>query len=200
MADELNKGLRGVLVAGSSPSHIDGDAGKLIYRGYDIEDLAADASYEEVLYLLWEGHLPDRAELDAFAQSMVSERAVGKETLETLRLLAGTDETPMAALRSAVSTLSANEPEEDAAPADRDATRRKGRRVTAKIPTILAAFLRLRDGQEPIEPGDEPDETDGVQAGVVDIVALCGDDAAVAHRRPFRMCYQRPADVSPEEL
>ncbi len=152
MSDELNKGLRGVLVAESSLSHIDGDAGKLIYRGYDIEDLAHNASYEEVLYLLWEGHLPDREELDAFMESMVSERPVGEETLETLRLLAETDETPMAALRSAVSTLSAHEPESDAAPTDHAATQRKGRRITAKIPTILANYDRFRRGDDAIEP------------------------------------------------
>jgi len=155
MSDELNKGLRGVLVAESGLSHIDGDAGKLIYRGYDIEELAHNASYEEVLYLLWEGHLPDRAELDAFTASMVSERAVGEEILEILRLLAGTDETPMAALRSAVSALSAHEPEDDAAPTDRAAARRKGRRITAKIPTILANYDRFRRGDDAIEPRED---------------------------------------------
>ncbi|MEF8900074.1 MAG: citrate synthase [Halovenus sp.] len=155
MSDELNKGLRGVLVAESSLSHIDGDAGKLIYRGYEIEDLAYNASYEEVLYLLWEGHLPDREELDAFTESMVSERPVGEETLEILRLLAERDETPMAALRSAVSTLSAHEPGADAASTDRTAARREGRRITAKIPTILANYDRLRRGDDAIEPRED---------------------------------------------
>ena len=152
MSDELKKGLRGVLVAESEMSDIDGDAGKLIYRGYDIEELADHASYEEVVYLLWEGELPNREELDAFTDSMTAEREISDETLETLTLLAAADETPMAALRSAVSTLSASEPEDDAEPEDLDATRRKGRRITAKIPTILANYDRLRRGDDPIEP------------------------------------------------
>ena len=61
MSDDLKKGLEGVLVAESDLNVIDGDAGKLVYRGYTIEDLANGASYEEVLYLLWHGHLPDRS-------------------------------------------------------------------------------------------------------------------------------------------
>ena len=61
MSDDLKKGLEGVLVAESDLSYIDGDAGRLVYRGYAIEDLARGASYEEVLYLLWNGYLPDRS-------------------------------------------------------------------------------------------------------------------------------------------
>ncbi|WP_302082160.1 citrate synthase [Salinibaculum rarum] len=152
MSDELKKGLRGVPVGESSMSYIDGDAGRLIYNGYDIADLAKNASFEEVLYLLWEGQLPTQEELDAFADSMASERAVEEETLETLRILAEEDENAMAALRSGVSTLSASEPEVDADPEDRGAARRKGRRITAKIPTILANYDRFRRGEEAIEP------------------------------------------------
>jgi len=155
MSDELKKGLRGVLVAESEMSFIDGDAGKLIYRGYDIEELAREASYEEVLYMLWEGELPTQAELDAFADSMATERGVEEETLETLRILAETDESAMAALRSGVSTLSASEPEADADPEDQAAAMRKGRRITAKIPTILANYDRFRRGEDAIEPRDD---------------------------------------------
>ena len=136
-------------------SYIDGDAGKLIYRGYDIEELAREASYEEVLYMLWEGELPTQAELDAFADSMATERGVEEETLETLRILAETDESAMAALRSGVSTLSASEPEADADPEDQAAAMRKGRRITAKIPTILANYDRFRRGEDAIEPRDD---------------------------------------------
>ena len=69
MSDDLKKGLEGVLVAESDMSYIDGDAGQLIYRGYDIGTLAREATYEEVLYLLWEGELPTRADLDAFTDA-----------------------------------------------------------------------------------------------------------------------------------
>ncbi len=155
MADELKKGLRGVLVAESEMSYIDGDAGKLIYRGYDIEELARETTYEEVLYLLWEGQLPTQAELDSFADSMATERGIEEGTLETLRILAETDESPMAALRSGVSTLSASEPEDDADPENLESATRKGRRITAKIPTVLANYDRFRRGESAIEPRED---------------------------------------------
>ncbi|MDG5775655.1 citrate synthase [Haloarculaceae archaeon H-GB2-1] len=155
MSDELKKGLEGVLVAESELSNIDGDAGRLIYRGYAIEDLAREASYEEVVYLLWHGHLPDAEELDSFRSKMVPERAVDEDVLSTVRTLANAEEKPMAALRTSVSMLSAHDPDSDADPTNREAGLRKGRRITAKIPTIIAAYNRIRNGQEPLEPRDD---------------------------------------------
>jgi citrate synthase len=152
MPEELKKGLEGVLVAESALSDIDGEAGRLVYRGYDIEDLARETSYEEVLYLLWNGELPDQASLAEFADSMAAERAIDDYVLDALDALAADDELPMSALRTGVSMLSASEPEPDADPGDADAARRKGRRVVAKIPTILAAYDRCRRGEKPVEP------------------------------------------------
>jgi citrate synthase len=155
MSEQLSKGLEGVLVAESSLSDIDGDAGQLIYRGYDIEDLAREASYEEVLHLLWNGELPTEQQLAEFSDSMAADRAVSGGVLDTLADLAEADETPMAALRTGVSLLSAAEPEPDKDVEDADATRREGRRIVAKIPTLLAAYDRLRRGEEPIEPRED---------------------------------------------
>jgi citrate synthase len=155
MSDELRKGLEGVLVAESELSYIDGDAGKLVYRGYTIDDLARDAGFEEVLYLLWHGHLPDREELGTFDERMSAERELDDEVLALVENLAAADEDPMAALRTAVSTLSAYDPDAGAEPTDRESNLRKGRRITAKIPTITAAFTRLRDGQEPVAPRED---------------------------------------------
>jgi len=152
MSDQLNKGLEGVLVAESSLSYIDGDAGKLVYRGYNIEDLARGASFEEVLYLLWNGELPTTEERAEFADSMTAEQAIDEGVLSALETLAEADERPMAALRSGVSMLSASEPQSEADPRDLDISREKGRRIVAKIPTILAAYDRLRRGEEPLEP------------------------------------------------
>ncbi|ELZ04126.1 citrate synthase [Natrialba aegyptia] len=152
MADDLKKGLEGVLVAESDLSSIDGDAGQLIYRGYTIEDLARGASYEEVLYLLWHGHLPNADELASFTDALTEERTVSDDVLSTMERLADAEERPMAALRTAVSMFSATEPESDADPEDLDATLRQGRRITAKIPTALAAFERYRLGDEPVDP------------------------------------------------
>ncbi|MGM0606559.1 MAG: citrate synthase [Halobacteriota archaeon] len=149
---ELHRGLEGVVVDESGLSDIDGDVGRLVYRGYAIEDLATEAQFEEVLHLLWHGTLPDRDQLEAFVEPMVAERAVDDGVLDVVAELARQDETPMAALRTSVSMLSAYDPEPDAAHDDLAATLRDGRRITAKVPTILAAFDRLRRGEEPIEP------------------------------------------------
>ncbi len=157
MSDDLKKGLEGVLVAESELSFIDGDEGRLVYRGYDIEDLARDASYEEVLYLLWHGRLPNRDELDEFAASMAAEREIDDGVMATVRELAAADEEPMAALRTTVSQLSAYDDDAAADPTDEDANLRKGRRITAKIPTILAAFVRVRNGDEPVAPREDLD-------------------------------------------
>jgi len=157
MSDELKKGLEGVLVAESELSFIDGDEGKLVYRGYTIEDLARDASYEEVLYLLWHGELPTRDELEAFRADMASHREVDDDVLDLVADLAAADEDPMAALRTAVSELSAFDGDADADPTDREANLRKGKRITAKIPTIVAAFTRLRDGDDVVAPREDLD-------------------------------------------
>jgi len=173
MSDQVSKGLEGVVVAESELSNIDGDAGKLVYRGYDIEDLAAGATYEEVLYLLWNGTLPDEDALADFEGPMREEGAIDQRVIDALADLADADERPMAALRTGVSMLSASEPEAGADPRNLDVARRKGRRIVAKMPAVLAAYDRLRRGEDPVAPredlsyagnflymltGEEPDE------------------------------------------
>jgi citrate synthase len=186
MSEELRKGLRGVVAAESSLSSIDGDAGRLVYRGYAIEDLARDASYEEVLYLLWYGSLPTRAELDEFEAAMTEARSVHPDVLDLLRSLADGDDGPMAVLRTAVSALSARDPDADADPADRETNLRKGRRIAAKVPTVLAAYDRLRQGEEPVEPDPDLDHAanflymlNGEEPG--DVAADVFDQALVLH-------------------
>ena len=155
MADEVHKGLEGVVVAESELSYIDGEAGRLIYRGYEIEDLATKASFEEVLYLLWHGELPTRDELESFTDEMATEREIDDAVLDALADLAAAEESPMAALRTGVSLLSAYEPEDGADARDLDVALRKGRRITAQIPTVLAAYDRLRRGEEPVAPRED---------------------------------------------
>ncbi len=145
MSDELKRGLESVLVAESELSYVDGTAGKLVYRGYDIEDLARGASYEEVLYLLWHGSLPAPPELAAFSDDLAAVRGVDEDVLATVRTLADGGERPMAALRTATSMLSAYGSGEDE-------VLEQGSRVTAKMPTVLAAFERARQGEEPVDP------------------------------------------------
>ncbi|QRV13910.1 citrate synthase [Haloterrigena salifodinae] len=179
MADDLKKGLEGVLVAESGLSSIDGDAGRLIYRGYSIEDLARGTSYEEVLYLLWHGELPTADELESFAAALSEEREVHDDVLDAMERLAAADERPMAALRTAVSMFSAYEPENAADPEDLEATMRKGRRITAKIPTALAAFERYRLGEEPVDP--HPDL--GLAANF--LYMLTGEEPSDVHAETF---------------
>jgi citrate synthase len=158
MSDDVHRGLEGVLVAESDLSYIDGDAGKLGYLGYSIEDLAREASYEEVVYLLWHGELPDAAELEDFSTWMAGARALDDEVLTEIRQLAAADEVPMAALRTIVSSLSAYDDDaghEDVT--DLDANLRKACRITAKIPTALAAFERFRNGGEAVAPREDLD-------------------------------------------
>ena len=155
MTEQVRKGLEGVLVAESSLSYIDGDEGRLAYRGYAIEDLAREASFEEVVHLLWYGHLPAADELSSFAAEMAGERSIADDLLAAIRDLAAADEEPMAVIRTVASMLSAWDPEADAEPGDREANLRKGRRVTAKLPTALAAYTRLRDGHEPVAPRED---------------------------------------------
>ncbi|WP_138007052.1 citrate synthase [Halalkalirubrum salinum] len=152
MSDELKRGLEGVLVSESDLSYIDGDVGKLVYRGYAIEDLARDASYEETLYLLWHDELPNRAQLAAFSEAMAAERSLDDGVLSVIREIAAADEEPMAAIRTIVSSFSAYDDDADASTDDHDANIHKARRITAKTATAVAAYNRLRNGEEPVEP------------------------------------------------
>ncbi len=157
MEDQIHKGLEGIVVAESNLSDIDGSEGRLVYRGYGIDDLAREACYEEVLHLLWHGHLPDADELATFKRRMAAERSVDREVIDTVRALADAEESPMAALRTVASQLSAydDDADDDVDPTDVDANVRKGRRITAKLPTVVAAFARLRNGHEPVAPDED---------------------------------------------
>ncbi|WP_280535278.1 citrate synthase [Halopenitus sp. POP-27] len=155
MSNELERGLEGVLVAESDLSYIDGSDGTLLYRGYHIEDLATRADFEEVLYLLWHDDLPTRTELETFTEKLTADQHVDDDVLTAVADMADADADPMDALRTAVSLLPTYDPESDADTDDAAVGRRQGRRITAKIPTILAAFDRARRGEEPVEPDDD---------------------------------------------
>jgi len=144
-------GLEGVIAVESKLSFIDGQKGELIYRGYDIHDLAEHATFEEVVYLLRHGSLPTQAELDEFRAHLQSERALPSPVMDVLRN-APDDAHPMAVLRTAVSTLGLYDDEADAT--DEAANHRKADRILAQIPTIIAAFDRLRKGLDPVSPLD----------------------------------------------
>ena len=156
MADEVHRGLDGIVVTESELSKVDGEAGRLIYRGYPIETLAAESTYEEILHLLWHGSLPTAAQLSEFSEQLADERALDDRLQRLVRDLAAADENPMAALRTAVSALSSMDPDgAEVDLEDRQQSLEKGVAITAKLPTILAAFNRYRDGNDPISPRDD---------------------------------------------
>jgi len=157
MSEELQRGLEGVLVAESTLSYIDGSEGQLVYRGYDIADLADHASYEETLYLLWNGELPTESELSSFRDAMAAARSLPAEVSQAVETLGHQEGDPMAALQTTVSMLSAYDEDRDAEPTDTAANVARGRRITAKLPTALATFARARDGEEPVAPDEELD-------------------------------------------
>jgi 2-methylcitrate synthase/citrate synthase II len=174
-AASYSPGLEGV-IAGQTAISTVGDT--LTYRGYEIHELADNATFEEVAYLLLYGELPTAAQLRAFNDSLASERGVPSATIETLRHIpAGAD--AMDTLRSGVSLLAHFDRE--TADNSHDANIRKAIRVLAKVPTLIAARHRLAHGHEPVAPkpalghaanllymltGEEPDE---VAARVLDV-------------------------------
>ena len=146
---DVARGLEGVVVAPTSISKVDGEKGALIYQGIDIHDLAAHSTFEEVVYLLWNGKLPQRAELDALTAELASETEVPAPVLDVVaRIAAGRD--AMASLRTAVSMLSAFDP--DAEDMSLPAGHRKAIRLTAGMATLVAAIGRAMAGKAPIAP------------------------------------------------
>ena len=145
---EIHRGLVGVYIDESDSGLVDGTIGKLLYRGYNIHDLAEQSTFEEVIYLLLYGALPNRRDLDAFDARLRADRGVPAEVIEIIDKVK--DGHPMDVLRTGVSALSAFDPE--VRDNSVDATIRKGLRITAKAPTIVTAHERLRKGLRPVEP------------------------------------------------
>ncbi len=154
MTEELihRPGLKNVVAAESKICFIDGERGVLRYRGYDIQELAEHSTFEETAYLLHYGELPTREQLERFSHELRAERALPGGALGVLKELPR-ESNPMDVLRTAVSALAHFDPEvqDDS----EEANRRKSARLIARFPTILAAFHRLREGQDPIPPRED---------------------------------------------
>jgi citrate synthase len=149
MTAPAKAGLEDVVVSTSEICFIDGDRGRLLYRGFDIDDLVATSSFEEVAYLLWQGALPSRKQLDDHVKALSANRRLPPKLIAMLRSLPRKT-TPMEVLRTGVSALAAFDP--DAADNDREATVRKAIRLTAQMPTLVAAWERIRRGKPPVPP------------------------------------------------
>jgi citrate synthase len=175
------KGLREVVAGQTKVSDIDGAAGRLWYAGYEIGDLAMNASFEEVVYLLHHAHLPNRDELDELHEFLINERELSPFLLKLMPDLAQ-QTSPMSMLRTGISAASAYDP--DGWDESEPTQYRKALRLIAKTPTLIATYHRLRTGQEVIPPnpklphaanflwmllGEEPDLDD---AAVLDTTMI----------------------------
>jgi citrate synthase len=178
-------GLRGVVAATSSIGDVNGEKGELIYQGINIHDLAKSSTFEEVIFLLWNGHLPKRAELDELKGNIAANYDLQPELLALMKQFPR-DAEPMDTLRTAVSALSFYD--KRARDTSRENSVRVATRLTGQFPTIVATAERLRKGQEPIQPkpelniatnflymlrGEMPDERD---AHILDVALILQAD------------------------
>ena len=137
----VNVGLEGVVAASTRLSHVDGERGELVIAGFQVDDLAQHATFEETTWLLWHGELPFRRQLEAFRAQLAAERPLPRATVALLEESARLDLDPMDALRIAAGTISIASDDECA--------------IVARFPTIIATFWRLRRGSDPIAPRDD---------------------------------------------
>jgi citrate synthase len=147
-----NIGLRGVKVADTKISDVDGERGNLIYRGYHICDLASHSTFEEVSYLLLIGDLPTSEALKTFKEGLISERAVPQTLHEWMKKMPSTTQ-PMDVLQAAIPILAGYDPE--LRDETKEANLRKALRLIAKVPNVVASWERIRKGLDPMAPSSD---------------------------------------------
>jgi citrate synthase len=145
---KIHRGLKDVYFERSALTSIDGKAGELTYRGYSIHDLAQNSTFEETAYLLLRGELPTRPQLEGFNGTLEAARRLPPAILEIVTAIKTAH--PMDVLRTAVSALSAFDPQVD--DSSHEATISKGVRLMAQVPMIVAAHARIRNGDAPLAP------------------------------------------------
>jgi citrate synthase len=150
MNSAYKDGLEDVIAARSAICAIDGAAGRLYYRGYEIGDLAGSVPFEDVTFLLWRGELPTAQEAAEFRGRQHAERGLPAPIADLLRALPR-ETHPLDALRTAISLAAAHDPDVHAS--DPEANTRKSLRLLNRIPEIVAAWHRLRTGREPVAGG-----------------------------------------------
>jgi citrate synthase len=144
-----SKGLEGVVAAQTALSHVYGEEGRLVYSGYEIEDLAENATFEEVCHLLWFGELPNTKQLEDLRRRIAENAHVHPKIIEICQM-ADKDDHPMATLRTAISALSFFD--DDAEDNSEEANLRKAVRLTGQAVTVTAAIERVRNGLDAIGP------------------------------------------------
>ena len=142
-------GLRGVVAAQSTIGDVNGEEGILIYQGYNIHDLAENSTFEETVYLLWNGRLPKKDELDELKSQFQNHYEAPSEVIEMLKTFPK-DADPMDVLRTAVSLLDFYD--KDGHGTDRENAMKAAIKLTAQMPTIVAAWERIRTGKDIVAP------------------------------------------------
>ena len=150
----LNTGLRGVVIAQSRICEVDGANGRLIYRGYMVQDLAENATFEEVSYLLLYEKLPDNDELVEFKRQLAAERGLPPEVIAAMKTRPK-DALPMDVLQAVVPMLANHD--SDVTDQSQEAVLRMATRLIAKFGSIIATWDRIRNGKEPVEPSPDLD-------------------------------------------
>jgi 2-methylcitrate synthase len=188
-ATAVSTGLRGVVAASSSIGDVNGEKGELIYQGVNIHDLATKSTFEEVVFLLWNGRLPKRSELDELKRNLAESYELPAEIIELIkgmyaRVPASAE--PMDALRTVVSAMAMFD--EESRDLSRETSIRIATRLTARFPTIVAALDRVRKDLDTVKPnpnlniatnflymlkGEMPDEFD---AHVLDVALILQAD------------------------
>ncbi|MDX1993127.1 MAG: citrate/2-methylcitrate synthase [bacterium] len=143
------QGLRGVVIGDSKLSLVDGENGRLIYAGYKIQDLAENALFEEVVFLLWNNRLPNAQELETLREQIAEGAVLPQVVIDKMKAYPK-DINPMAMLRTVVSMLAFYDPESE--DMSIEAVKRKALRMTGQITTICAAWDRIRKGHEVVQP------------------------------------------------
>jgi citrate synthase len=178
-------GLRGVAAATSSISDVNGEKGELIYQGYNIHDLAAHASFEEVVFLLWNKRLPNRAELSELEQSLRASYAVPAELIALIKQFPR-EADPIDVLRTAVSALEFYDA--NSRDISRETSIKTATRLTAQFGTMVAAADRIRRGLEPVEPSSS------LNVAANFLYMLRGEQPSESDARIFDICLTLHAD------
>jgi citrate synthase len=198
------RGLEGIVATTSSVSSIIDDV--LTYRGYSIDDLAEHATFEEVVYLLWNKKLPNQSELEQFRSELAEASELPAELLEQMKSLPLKKAHPMTVLRTLVSTLAMYD--DNAEDMSEEGNYTKAIALQAKMSSIVAAFARIRDGKDPVSPkkelsfaanflymltGNEPDEIS--ETAINKALVLHADHELNASTFTARVCVATLSDM-----
>ena len=176
---QLIRGLEGVVAAETQICDLDGANGRLAYRGYDIDDLARRACFEEVAWLLWHDDLPKPAQLDQLTVALTAAREIPAPLIQAFAVMPR-DTDPMRVLQAAVAMLGMFDP--DTTDNSHAANVRKSVRLTSQIATAICAHHRIRSGHEPVTPGA------GLSHAANFLYMLTGERPGAAAVKAFDAC------------